>query len=199
MLPATIQRIRGWLPRLAVCGILIYAVTPSLIHSQPPADKAPAPSSYDQVSPVLLGQESFDAMLRRDKADKPNVMARQKRLLDERYDLTPRVDARVTMTRGKAIPVGPTAKLPPGMTWDKLTSISPDEIREHNAFPKGYLPLPHPHHEVGGMIFPQAEIKLLSRLERHGVAAVTNAVPGGPRQVFIEDPNGVRVEINVRS
>jgi len=41
--------------------------------------------------------------------------------------------------------------------------------------------------------------ELLSRLERHGVAAVTNAVPGGPRQVFIEDPNGVRVEINVRS
>jgi hypothetical protein len=26
---------------------------------------------------------------------------------------------------------------------------------------------------------------------------VTNAVPGGPRQAFIEDPNGVRVEINV--
>jgi len=41
--------------------------------------------------------------------------------------------------------------------------------------------------------------ELLSRLERHGVAAVTNAVPGGPRQVFIEDPNGVRVEINVRT
>jgi catechol 2,3-dioxygenase-like lactoylglutathione lyase family enzyme len=41
--------------------------------------------------------------------------------------------------------------------------------------------------------------ELLSRLERHGVAAVTNAVPGGPRQVFIEDPNGVRVEINVRN
>jgi catechol 2,3-dioxygenase-like lactoylglutathione lyase family enzyme len=39
---------------------------------------------------------------------------------------------------------------------------------------------------------------LLERLERHGVRAVTNTVPGGPRQVFIEDPNGVRVEINVR-
>jgi catechol 2,3-dioxygenase-like lactoylglutathione lyase family enzyme len=39
---------------------------------------------------------------------------------------------------------------------------------------------------------------LMARLERHGVAAVTNAVPGGPRQAFIEDPNGVRVEISVR-
>jgi len=40
--------------------------------------------------------------------------------------------------------------------------------------------------------------ELTQRLERCGVGAVTNAVPGGPRQVFIEDPNGVRVEINVR-
>ena len=39
---------------------------------------------------------------------------------------------------------------------------------------------------------------LMARLERHGVRAVRNAVPGGPRQVFIQDPNGVRVEINVR-
>jgi catechol 2,3-dioxygenase-like lactoylglutathione lyase family enzyme len=39
--------------------------------------------------------------------------------------------------------------------------------------------------------------ELVARLSRCGVAAVTNAVPGGPRQVFIEDPNGVRVEINV--
>jgi len=39
---------------------------------------------------------------------------------------------------------------------------------------------------------------LLERLQRHGVRPVTNAVPGGPRQVFIQDPNGVRVEINVR-
>ncbi|MBV8999123.1 MAG: VOC family protein [Solirubrobacterales bacterium] len=39
---------------------------------------------------------------------------------------------------------------------------------------------------------------LMARLERFGVRAVTNAVPRGPRQVFIEDPNGVRVEISVR-
>lgn len=39
---------------------------------------------------------------------------------------------------------------------------------------------------------------LLERLSQMGVAAVQNAVPGGPRQVFVEDPNGVRIEINVR-
>jgi catechol 2,3-dioxygenase-like lactoylglutathione lyase family enzyme len=39
--------------------------------------------------------------------------------------------------------------------------------------------------------------ELLERLSRMGVAAVTNEVPGGPRQVFVADPNGVRVEISV--
>ena len=38
---------------------------------------------------------------------------------------------------------------------------------------------------------------VVERLERAGVHAVRNAVPGGPRQLFFEDPNGVRVEINV--
>jgi catechol 2,3-dioxygenase-like lactoylglutathione lyase family enzyme len=38
-----------------------------------------------------------------------------------------------------------------------------------------------------------------ARLQSHGVAAVSNVIPdGGPRQLFIEDPNGVRIEINVR-
>jgi catechol 2,3-dioxygenase-like lactoylglutathione lyase family enzyme len=36
-----------------------------------------------------------------------------------------------------------------------------------------------------------------AQLERCGVAYVLNTVPGGPRQAFVEDPNGVRVEINV--
>lgn len=37
-----------------------------------------------------------------------------------------------------------------------------------------------------------------ARLERAGVAAVRNTVPGvGLRQLFLEDPNGVRIEINV--
>lgn len=37
-----------------------------------------------------------------------------------------------------------------------------------------------------------------ARLEREGVDATTNAVPGaGLRQLFLEDPNGLKIEINV--
>jgi catechol 2,3-dioxygenase-like lactoylglutathione lyase family enzyme len=39
---------------------------------------------------------------------------------------------------------------------------------------------------------------IAARLRRHGVEAVENTVPGaGLRQLFLRDPNGVRVEINV--
>ena len=37
-----------------------------------------------------------------------------------------------------------------------------------------------------------------ARIRAAGLAAVSNVVPGGPRQLFIDDPNGVRVEINVK-
>jgi catechol 2,3-dioxygenase-like lactoylglutathione lyase family enzyme len=35
-----------------------------------------------------------------------------------------------------------------------------------------------------------------SLLQRKGVPAVLNEVPGGPRQLFVEDPGGVRIELN---
>jgi catechol 2,3-dioxygenase-like lactoylglutathione lyase family enzyme len=40
--------------------------------------------------------------------------------------------------------------------------------------------------------------ELRSRLAAAGVAAVENEVPGVMRQLFLEDPNGVRLELNVR-
>jgi catechol 2,3-dioxygenase-like lactoylglutathione lyase family enzyme len=40
----------------------------------------------------------------------------------------------------------------------------------------------------------------LTRLQREGVETTTNAVPGaGLRQLFLEDPNGLKIEINVMS
>jgi cytochrome c peroxidase len=158
------------LPGLAVQAVLVSLVIPSMSWSQAPADgnkpKDTTPSSYDQIAPALQGKESFQAMMARDKADKEAVMARQKALLEERYDLTARPDGKLTMPRGKPIQVGPTAKLPEGVTWDRLAAMSSDEIRDQGLFPKGYLPLPHPKHDAGGMLFPQMEIKQLARVAR---------------------------------
>jgi catechol 2,3-dioxygenase-like lactoylglutathione lyase family enzyme len=39
--------------------------------------------------------------------------------------------------------------------------------------------------------------EIAARLERSGVEARPNEVPGGMRQLFVHDPNGVKIEINV--
>lgn len=138
------------------CALSLSAI---LIVTEAALAQQQRPSSF---SPVI--EEPFETVRARDKAAKPRVMAEHQRLLEERYDLSRRVDDSVRMTRGKPIPVGPTAKLKGGMTWDQLGRMTPEAIRERDLFP--YLPLPHVNHAVGGMVFPQVEIKLLPRVER---------------------------------
>ena len=147
--------------RLKVLLAVIFVLSTAAILLVTDAARAQQqrPSSF---SPVI--EEPFDVVRARDKAAKAGVAAAHQRLLEERYDLTRRVDESVRMTRGKPIPVGPTAKLKVGLTWDRLGQMTPEAIREQGVFP--YLPLPHVNHPVGGMVFPQVEIKLLPRVER---------------------------------
>ena len=123
--------------------------------------RAGNPSSY---SPVVV-KEDFEATMTRMKAAKPEVMKRQMDLLAERYDLSDRSAEGVTMSRGKPVQAGVRIKLPAGVTWDKLAAMAPDDIREKGLFPKGFLPLPHPHHAEGGMVFPQHHIDEIKRQE----------------------------------
>ncbi len=152
---------------LLILSLLLVAAPMGVAISQTKKDVGA--SSYDQIAPVLLGKETPQAVMAKDKADRPGVMARQQKLLEERYDLTPHPDATLRMTRGKPVQVGPTVRLGDGATWKSLAQMSPEDIRDQGAFPKGFLPLPHPKHEAGGMVFPQMEIKKLARLERFDV------------------------------
>jgi cytochrome c peroxidase len=115
-------------------------------------------------SPVVI-KESFAMIMDRMKAAKPEVMERQMDLLNERYDLSNRPAKGVTMSRGKPIQEGVRAKLPKGMTWDKLAAMSPEEICKKDLFPKGLMPLPHPNHPEGGMVFPKFHIDEIKSLE----------------------------------
>jgi cytochrome c peroxidase len=108
-----------------------------------------------------------DEIVQKDIADKPAVMAAHRKLLESRYDLTPRLDPSAKMSRGKPLPVGPTARLREGVTWDKLAGMSPEQIKQANAFP--YPAVPHPQHATGGQVFPQAQTAMFPRLERFDV------------------------------
>src|SRR5262249_30651711 len=93
-------RMRPWILGTAGCAVLLYLARPSPTQQTQPAGAQETPkrdvgkTSYDQIAPVLMGQETFDAVMKRDKAAKAEVMARQQALLEARYDLTRKVDAK---------------------------------------------------------------------------------------------------------
>lgn len=121
----------------------------------------PPPTSY---MPVVM-QQTFQQTVDRMEAAKPAIEARQQALLDERYDMSDQAATGTTMSRGKAVQGGVRAKLPAGITWDELAKMSPDEIRDSGKWPKGFLPLPHPNHPEGGMVFPKFHIDEIKKQE----------------------------------
>lgn len=121
----------------------------------------------DSLGSMKPNATTFEEVMAKDKADKPKVMEAQRQLLEQRYILEPKFDPDFTMTRGKPAPIGPTARLPRGVTFASLADMKPEEIREKNLFP--YKPLPHPKHTPGGQVFPQVQIKQFPRLQRFDV------------------------------
>lgn len=99
--------------------------------------------------------EDFTTLTNRLQAEKPKFAQRQQALLAERYDLADRPAKGAAMSRGKPVQDGVRVKLQSGMTWEKLAALAPEEVKEKQLWPAGFLPLPHPHHEAGGMIFPK--------------------------------------------
>jgi cytochrome c peroxidase len=141
--------------------LLGMAMILAITSPQAAAEKKEPPSSY---APVVI-KEDFATIMTRMKAEKPKVMDRQMKLLNLRYDLSDRPAKGVTMTRGKPIQEGVRAKLTAGMTWEKLGAMSPEEIKDKGMWPAGFLPLPHPNHKEGGMLFPKFMIEEMKKQE----------------------------------
>jgi cytochrome c peroxidase len=110
------------------------------------------------ITGAAYSAETFTELVARLQKEKPAFAKRHQDLLAERYDLSNRPATGVTMSRNKPVQEGVRVKLPTDMTWAKLASMSPDEIRQKNLWPAGLYPLPHPHHEAGGMVFPKSLI-----------------------------------------
>jgi cytochrome c peroxidase len=128
-----------------------------------------------------------EEIVQKDIADKPKVMEAHRRLLESRYNLTPKLDPATKMSRGKPLPVGPTAKLKQGMEWDRLGQMSPEQIKQANAFP--YPALPHPKHATGGQVFPQAQTAMFPRLERFDLEfdLPEAFIPEFPPAIFLQN------------
>ncbi len=150
--------ILGWVGLGGLCGgLLLYG----LGAAQAPQTQPPSGKTY---FPVV--EQDFAKVRASDQAAKPAVMQRQRTLLAERYDLSNRPAAGVMMSGGrKAVQQGVRVKLPAGMTWEQLAAMSPDEIREKDLLPRGFLPLPHVKHVTQGQVFPPSEIDEIKKQE----------------------------------
>lgn len=159
----------------------------SALENQPEEGKM---TGFDFYRDPLGSKEpmmTFEEIMEADVALKPKLMEAQRKLLESRYNLEPKLDPEAKMSRGKPLPVGPTARLPEGLDWDDLAAMKPEEIREKGIFP--YPPLPHPKHNPGGQVFPQVQIDMFPRLERFDVAFdIPDAfLPEFPPAIFLQN------------
>jgi cytochrome c peroxidase len=132
-------------------------------------------------------RQTFEEIMKEDIELKPKVMEIQRKLLESRYNLEPKLDPEAKMSRGKPLVVGPTARLAEGMDWDKLASLSAEEIKKGNLFP--YPSLPHPKHTPGGQVFPQLQIEMFPRLQRFDVEfdLPEAFIPEFPPAIFLQN------------
>jgi cytochrome c peroxidase len=113
-----------------------------------------------------LPTQPFDQVKADDEAAKPQVMQRQRALLERRYDLSDRPMPGVMMSAGrKAVQDGVRVQLPDGVTWDGLAAMSPAEIRDRGLLPQGFQPLPHVKQATGGQVFPEPQIDEIGQQE----------------------------------
>jgi cytochrome c peroxidase len=159
----------------ATLGIVLLLDSTEAREPTSEQEDAPVQKRGDtSYAPVAL-EEDFDEVRRRLSREKPAVMREQMNLLQSRYDLSNRPTPGVTMSRGKPVQGGVRVKLPAGTSWQHLAELTPRQIRERELWPQGFLPLPHPKHVEGGMVFPEFHIEEIRTqegrdLERFDVA-----------------------------
>ena len=138
-----------------------------VLKSQPEEGKIKGFDFFRDPLNAKKPMEKFEEIMKADEAAKTGVMDAQRKLLETRYNLTPKLDASAKMSRGKPLAVGPTAKLKNDTNWERLGQLSPADIKKDGLFP--YPSLPHPKHVAGGQVFPPMQIEMFPRLERFDV------------------------------
>ncbi len=147
----------------SACGIVV-AVTIVASAEDSAQKKSDLPKNAP-VKPPVVAPEDFKTVMTRMQAAKPAIQQRQLDLLKERYDLGDHPAAGTMMARKKTVQEGVRVRLAKGQTWENLAALDPAAIREQELFPAGFLPLPHPNHPEGGMLFPKFHIDEVKKQE----------------------------------
>lgn len=140
-----------------MCSVLAVATLPLTGTSDP----LPPTTTYRPL-PTM----PFSEAMAIDEAQKPQVMERQRAMLEARYDLSDRPMG-VLMSGGrKQVQEGVRVLPPEGMTWADLAAMSPQDIRDNDLLPDGFKPLPHVKQTTGGQVFPQVQIDAIAAQEQ---------------------------------
>jgi len=63
--------------------------------------------------------------------------------------------------------------------------MTPEAIKAQNLWPAGFLPLPHPHHEAGGMIFrSSSSTRPSDRPSATSRGSTSTSIADGPIKTF---------------
>lgn len=120
------------------CGacVLFAAVALQVVHGASAAEKDNVrmgiPPGADPIHKTYLPvmEPDFEAVRAQDVKEKSHYMERQKKLLESRYDLSDRASDVMMSAGRKAVQKGVRVKLPEGVTWEKLASMSPEAIKK---------------------------------------------------------------------
>ena len=161
---------RSLLAALCVASALLAAQTLTAEST-----KDPKPGKKKSANPKETGNQSFNNPVvavepfadvkARDEGEKAKFFDRQQALLAARYELGDNPSP-VKMSGGKKyVQQGVRVKLPAGATWESLAKLTPQEIKDRDLFPAGFLPLPHVKHAAGGQVFPKVQIDGINAAE----------------------------------
>lgn len=113
--------------RTFTAGLSVSALAVVAIAAEP--DPLPADATYRPL-PTM----PFSQVKEMDEAQKPQVMARQRELLEARYDLSNQAMDGVMMSGGlKPVQEGVRGRLAQGQSWDSLANLTAQEIRENKT------------------------------------------------------------------
>jgi cytochrome c peroxidase len=159
----------------ALVAVALTTALLGLLSAQDEPDPDRPPQQADTLPQEVIGKgesympvvvPDFETVYRKDVAAHDEVMARQKALLAERYDLADN-PSDVSMSGGRMkVQQGVRVKLPEGVSWEELSEMTPAQIKQQDAWPQGFRPLPHVKHAAGGMIIHPDHIKEILRVEQ---------------------------------
>lgn len=133
-------------------------------NQQRSSSKLPEAVDENQTyAPVVV--PPFDEVYNQDVEERDEVVAKQKELLAERYDLSDKASDLWMSGKRKKVQEGVRVKPPEVADWQELSEMTPDEIREQGLWPKGFRPLPHVKHKTGGMVIDPRQVEKIQEAE----------------------------------